>query len=142
MRHYTCYHHKCQFCQTYISELLYQVRHKISKLYNSGISGEQVFYLIDEAEQAGKGANSVISMVDHYLKKYGLGEKTAHFHFDNCTGQNKNSFVIWYALWRILSGKLNLSTNQSCKNGSICYISRAQGLKQNYIMHNLKHIHK
>ena len=48
-------------------------------------AGKQVFYLIDEAESAGKGANSVVSMVDHYLTHYGHGEEDGQFHFDNCS---------------------------------------------------------
>ncbi|XP_062610795.1 uncharacterized protein LOC134272593 [Saccostrea cucullata] len=67
-------------------------------------SGKQVFYLIDEAENTGKGANSVISMVQHFFQYHGYGEKTAAIHFDNCSGQNKNNFVLWYALWRVLVG--------------------------------------
>lgn len=67
-------------------------------------SGNQVFYLIDEAENTGKGANSVISMVHHFFQQHGYGEKTASIHFDNCSGQNKNNFVLWYALWRVIVG--------------------------------------
>ena len=68
-------------------------------------SGKQVFYLTDEADSAGKGANSVISQVHHYLEHHSLGEETAHIHFDNCTGQNKNNAVLWYAMWRVMAGK-------------------------------------
>jgi hypothetical protein len=64
-----------------------------------------VFYLTDEAESSGKGANSVVSYVDHYLQHFGLGESFASFHFDNCTGQNKNNIVLWYAAWRVITGK-------------------------------------
>ena len=69
--------------------------------------GRQVFYLIDESENTGKGANSVISMVHHFFQYHGYGEKTASIHFDNCSGQNKNNFVLWYALWRVLVGKFH-----------------------------------
>ncbi len=30
-----------------------------------------------------------------------------YFHADNCTGQNKNSYVLWYLLWRIITGRHN-----------------------------------
>ena len=70
-------------------------------------AGKQVFYLIDEAESAGKGANSVVSMVDHYLTHYGHGEEDGQFHFDNCSRQNKNNVVLWYAMWRVMTGKFH-----------------------------------
>ncbi|CAC5369395.1 unnamed protein product [Mytilus coruscus] len=67
-------------------------------------SGKQSFYLIDEAESIGKGAHSVVSMVHYYFNKFGHGETDAKIHFDNCTGQNKNNVVLWYALWRVMTG--------------------------------------
>jgi hypothetical protein len=70
-------------------------------------SGRQVFYLIDEADMVGKGANSVVSMVHHYLTYHGHGEEDGQFHFDNCSGQNKNNTVLMYALWRVMTGKQN-----------------------------------
>jgi hypothetical protein len=74
------------------------------------ITGRQTFYLIDEAESAGKGANAVVSMVHHYLDHFGHGEKDAQLHFDNCAGQNKNNVVLWYALWRVIVGELTVSS--------------------------------
>ena len=62
----------------------------------------QVNFLTDEAVSAGKGANAMISYVDHYFKHYGLGEHHAHLHADNCAGRNKNSFFLWYLTYRIL----------------------------------------
>ena len=44
------------------------------------------------------GPNSVISMVDHYLTKHSIGEKKAHFHCDNCVGQNYMSLATWYGV--------------------------------------------
>jgi len=76
-------------------------------LFTVCISEKQVFYLADEGLSPGKGANTVISYVHHYLDHYGLGETEAEFHFDNCSGQNKNNMVLWYALWRIMTGKSN-----------------------------------
>ena len=63
-----------------------------------------MFYLANEGEAPGKGANTVVSYVHHYLKHYGLGEQRANFHFDNCTGQNKNNTVLWYTMWRVITG--------------------------------------
>ena len=62
----------------------------------------QVNFLIDEAVSAGKGANATISYVHYYLEHYGLGEQHAHLHADNCAGQNKNNFFLWYLAYRIL----------------------------------------
>ena len=51
-------------------------------------------YLIDESVAAGKGANTVISLVHHYLDHHGLQERHAHFNADNCSGQNKNNAMM------------------------------------------------
>ena len=59
---------------------------------------QQVTYLIDEAMTISKGANSVIN----YLANYGLGETTVQLHCDNCSGQNKNNYLMWYLAWRTL----------------------------------------
>ena len=62
-----------------------------------------VNYLIDEASNLGKGANSTISYVHHYFENHGLGETQAHLHADNCSGQNKNNTFLWYLAWRIIT---------------------------------------
>ena len=59
---------------------------------------QQVNYLIDEA--VGKGENVTISYVHHYFENHGLGETDAHLHADNCSGQNKNNYFIWYLAWQ------------------------------------------
>ena len=61
-------------------------------------------YLIDEAYNVGKGANSIISMLHHFFEVHGLGETSAHLHADNCTGQNKNRFMMYYLMWRCMTG--------------------------------------
>ena len=45
----------------------------------------QVNYLIDEAVDMGKGANTVVSMLHHFFEVQGLGEDV---HVDNCPGLN------------------------------------------------------
>ena len=60
---------------------------------------QQVTYLIDEAMTISKGANSVINYLDHFLANYGLGETTLQLHCDNCSGQNKNNYLMWYLAW-------------------------------------------
>ena len=71
-----------------------------------GVSREpmstQVNYLIDEADDVGKGANATISLLHHSFN--GLKEKHLHLHADNCVGQNKNNMVIQYLVWRVIAG--------------------------------------
>lgn len=63
----------------------------------------QVNYLIDEASEVGKGANTTVSYVHHYFQNHGLGESNVHRHADNCIGQNKNNCFLWYLAWRALN---------------------------------------
>lgn len=67
--------------------------------------GEQVNYFIDEAENPGKGADCTISLLHHYLEKYGCGEENICFHADKYTGQNKNNANVQYLLWRVMTGR-------------------------------------
>ncbi|XP_071948388.1 uncharacterized protein [Antedon mediterranea] len=64
--------------------------------------GKQVNYLIDEGSQASKGANSVISYLHHFFATYGLGETECQLNCDNCSGQNKNNYLLWYLSWRCM----------------------------------------
>ena len=57
-------------------------------------------YLIDEACNTGKGSNTIISFLHHFLAT----QASVHFHADNCCGQNKNKFLMYYFMWRILTG--------------------------------------
>ena len=45
---------------------------------------KQVNYLIDEASDVGKGANTTISYIPHFFQNHGLGETHVHLHGDNC----------------------------------------------------------
>ena len=67
----------------------------------------QVNYLIDEAVATGKGANATISYVHDFFNFHGAGETDAQINADNCGGQNKNNYVIWYYCWRVLCGLHN-----------------------------------
>ena len=64
----------------------------------------QVNFVIDEASDVGKGANTVVSMLDYFFNHHGLGETTVTLHADNCTGQNKNNTMMQYLMWRVLTG--------------------------------------
>ena len=43
-------------------------------------------------------------MVHHFFATHGCGETHAHLHADNCTGKNKNRFMMYYLAWRVLVG--------------------------------------
>ena len=66
---------------------------------------KQVTYLIPESVAVGKGSNAVISFVDHYFDNFWLGEQRLVVHADNCSGQNKNNFLIEYFMWHIQTGQ-------------------------------------
>ena len=61
-------------------------------------------YLIDEGCSIGKGANCTISLLHHFLATHNLGEVSINLHADNCSGQNKNRYVMQYLAWRVLAG--------------------------------------
>ena len=46
-------------------------------------------------------------MLHHFFEAHGLGETSAHLHADNCAGQNKNRFMMYYLMWRVLIGLHN-----------------------------------
>ena len=43
-------------------------------------------------------------MLDYFFSHYGLGEATASLHADNCCGQNNNTPMVQYLMWRVLTG--------------------------------------
>ena len=67
-------------------------------------TSSQVNYLIDEAQSCGKGANSIVSMVHHFLQNFAHGANNILLHADNCVGQNKNNTMIQYLAWRVITG--------------------------------------
>ena len=70
----------------------------------------QVNYLIDEAQTCGKGANTIISMVHHFLQHFAQNQQEIFLHADNCVGQNKNNAMIHYLAWRV-----NVGLSESCE---------------------------
>jgi len=63
-----------------------------------------VNFLIDEAQLISKGSNAVASYLHYFFQHYGLGETDVSRHCDNCSGQNKNRFMLWYCAWRVAVG--------------------------------------
>ena len=76
-------------------EIYFLVPYKVGLfgIMNEGIK-KQVAYLIPESVVIGKGSNAVMSYLDHYLDNYVLGEEDFIIHADNCSGKNKNNFLM------------------------------------------------
>ncbi|KAL7390188.1 hypothetical protein ABVT39_016614 [Epinephelus coioides] len=55
----------------------------------------------DEGMSSSKGSNEVISYMHHFFSNFGVGETDVDLHCDNCSGQNKNNFMLWYHAWRL-----------------------------------------
>ena len=64
----------------------------------------QINYLVDEHFVIDKGSNLVINLLHHFFEQYSLKERSVNLHCDNCTGQNKNNYMLWYMLWRVCNG--------------------------------------
>ena len=65
---------------------------------------QQINFIIDEGTCCGKGSNSVISYLHFFFQNYGVGEQFLVLHCDNGSGQNKNKFLMWYMMWRVIHG--------------------------------------
>jgi len=65
-------------------------------------SGQQVNYIIDEAQNPGKGADCVISLL-HHFEMHGKGEDHVYLHADNCTAQNKDNATMQYLIWHVMT---------------------------------------
>ena len=71
----------------------------------SVLEKSQVCYTYDERE-AGKGPNEVISFLHDFLVNRQIQSQDVRIHADNCTGQNKNKYVIWYLIWLVTTGRI------------------------------------
>lgn len=69
----------------------------------SEVKAEQVNYLIDENDYAGKGANTVVSLLHHYLENKTSVGQHLQLHAYNVAGQNENNIVIQYLAWSVLT---------------------------------------
>ncbi|PXF44968.1 hypothetical protein BWQ96_05268 [Gracilariopsis chorda] len=76
-------------------------------VYSSGRKVCYVYRLPEGHWPNNKTANDVTSMVHHALKQHRdsgfrtAEQQTLNLHADNCSGQNKNLFLLWYLLWRV-----------------------------------------
>ena len=64
--------------------------------------GTQVTYLIDEIVHRGKGSNVVIGYVHEFLNKHSFGVSNLSLQADNCLGQNKKNFFMFYLVGPML----------------------------------------
>jgi len=71
----------------------------------SRLENSQLFYTYDERE-AGKGANEVISFLHDFLVSRKIQTPNIRIHADNCRGQNKNKYVVWYLVWLAATGRV------------------------------------
>ena len=71
----------------------------------SVLENTQVCYTYDERE-AGKGSNEVISFLHRFLSNRKIQTPNIRIHADNCRGQNKNKYVIWYIVWLASTGRV------------------------------------
>ena len=58
-----------------------------------GVS-QQINYLVDEADCVDKAVMPVISYIHHFFNRSGLQEQHVDLHFNNCSGQNKNKYMM------------------------------------------------
>ena len=58
--------------------------------------------LMNQCKQ--RKVQTVVSLLHHFLENYGFGEKEVHLRVDYCSGQNKNSCMIIYLIWCVLTG--------------------------------------
>lgn len=76
----------------------------------SNSNSVDIFGLVEGHWPQEKTANTVLSMLHHSVEAYKACENSENqqrrlvLHADNCSGQNKNRFVLFYVLWRVLLG--------------------------------------
>ena len=86
-------------------------------------SNTQLSYLIDEAHTCGKGVNSIVSMIHHYLQHFIHSEENIRLQADNCVGQNT---MVGYLAWRVMVGlsrSCELSFMHQAIHGSVQIVS-------------------
>jgi len=69
-----------------------------------------VFGLVEGHWPNNKTGNEVCSMIHHVIDIHTASERFQNpienltLHCDNCSGQNKNRYVLWYFCWRVIMG--------------------------------------
>jgi len=88
------------------STFFFKTRRKIELvgIVNEEITSEgsiQTNFVIDECFKIKKDANSIVSMLDFYLKGKIVPGTSLILYTDNCPGQNKNYFVLGYLIYLV-----------------------------------------
>lgn len=83
----------------------------------SGKTGKSIMYCWPETE-ARRGANEVISVLDHYINSFLKPTVKKLFIFtDNCRGQNQNNTVLRYWQTLVIQNKFELITHYFPERG-------------------------
>ena len=61
-------------------------------------------FLLMRRSTSARGLSGSSPTSTFFSENYGLGENRVQLHCDNCSGQNKNNFVLWYFAWRVMKG--------------------------------------
>lgn len=74
---------------------------------NTNLNTNFIFGLPEGHWPSGKSANDVASMIEHVLRlnednEVTKGARKLVIHADNCAGQNKNKYNLWYLAWRLI----------------------------------------
>eukprot|EP00171_Calliarthron_tuberculosum_P005258 IDg5258t1 len=82
------------------------LRFDIFGVSTSNLNCNFIFGLPEGFWPNGKSANEVLSMLSYVLQLHRRQQnfKTLLLHADNCAGQNKNRFVIWYMCLLVMCG--------------------------------------
>jgi hypothetical protein len=71
-------------------------------------TNKEMNYLLPEVSypctDRGGGPNVIISLLHHYFQNYYQNRKKLSIHADSCSGQNKNQYLFYYFIWRIITG--------------------------------------
>nr|KAG5699854.1 hypothetical protein BaRGS_034628 [Batillaria attramentaria] len=79
----------------------------------------QVNFLVDESVNVSKGSIAVISYLHYYFEHFGMGEKRVQLHCDNCSGQNKNNFLIWVVEESTAESRINIPQLVGHEDGTV-----------------------
>lgn len=105
--HFQLPHHSRQMAPTYFAQLR---RIQVFGVRIDSVS-KQLNFIVDENQTIGpdgtqtNGPNAVISMLDYALTEHSFGAQKCILHADNCSGQNKNKYVLAYLCWRVMTGR-------------------------------------
>jgi hypothetical protein len=101
--HLTLIHNFKSICATGLSVRIFGIACETTKSQTNYLLPEGCYPA--EKRGGGKGANVVVSLLHQYLEHNYNNYKNLQFHADSCQGQNKNQYVFFYLIWRVVTGK-------------------------------------